>query len=617
MANKTYTTKKLVASSEDKRAKDLYKHFFYFFLYNYFHENYSVLYKFQPTNIRLLVQELNEYLQDENPNLSQVNLILDEIFYVINIDPIFKESFFTSHKIIEEIKKDKENKNLNGIKKKVLILNKELNYKDKYLRRLQGFLSSFLLDKFFRSQYVDTKKNMDLYLNVLNCFVAEFQLSYSRKYIDYLREKFLENNRDFEKAFDIFVSLLFKQMYEYEVVFKVKLYRDFPSEKQADGFEKFRLFLKENLIYFNEECEKDNDGTIFYIKLQINSNIRDYFIISNNAKIKLFSYINHFLFEYNTFRVKLEDEIQARLARETESFEKFTITKLEYHVHPKKESVIQRFADIFSKKISTEEETLFRIENSLRYYHSFLHETEEGKKLLSLWIAYENLFRNLDEGRDTFEKIKGAISNLFTLYYVRESCDEFQAYLREKANFVEKYETNKFIEIQRYVEGKNNGIFNSIGLCAVLSNNTDREHIIKCLNMVSNNHFSVHKYQTLSNKLKRSGTGLNVLLYEELCKVERQVGWQIARVYRKRNKIVHGHGFGDLKVDQRDLVTLEYFYHLLLESLADFIVSENYKTDSVAEYIDKLKRSKEEYFKMLKNNQNTSPEFIVIPRIFV
>ncbi|MEK9147503.1 MAG: hypothetical protein AAB593_01145 [Patescibacteria group bacterium] len=63
MENKIYPGRKSVASIEEKGAKDLYKHFFYFFLYNHFHENYSVLYKFQPTNIRILIQELNEYLQ--------------------------------------------------------------------------------------------------------------------------------------------------------------------------------------------------------------------------------------------------------------------------------------------------------------------------------------------------------------------------------------------------------------------------------------------------------------------------------------------------------------------------------------------------------------------------
>ncbi|MEK9147504.1 MAG: hypothetical protein AAB593_01150, partial [Patescibacteria group bacterium] len=256
--------------------------------------------------------------------------------------------------------------------------------------------------------------------------MAELQLRYSRKYVNYLREKFLENNKDFKKALDIFTSLLYGQINKYEIIFIVRLYQDFPSEKQEGGFDRFRNFLKENKIYFSEELEleKDNNVIIFHVKLHIDSDIKDNFIISNNAKTKLFSYLNHFLFEYNTFRVKLEDKIQAGLLSNTESLGKFTMSKLEYHVHPKKESVIQKLTNILSKNNFVEEETLFRIENSLRYYNSFLHEDEEDKKLLSLWIAVENLFRNLDKEQNTFEKIKSTVSNLFTLYYVREHCDE-------------------------------------------------------------------------------------------------------------------------------------------------------------------------------------------------
>ena len=62
---------------------------------------------------------------------------------------------------------------------------------------------------------------------------------------------------------------------------------------------------------------------------------------------------------------------------------------------------------------------------------------------------------------------------------------------------------------------------------------------------------------------------------------------------------------------------LEYFYHLLMENIADFMASENYKTHSILEYVDRLSRSKEEYMGMVKKGKDIKIEHIVIPRIVI
>jgi hypothetical protein len=567
-----------------------------------------------------MVRSLNLFLEEKVYNYTHLNLMLDELMMIVAKDPIFSEAFYSCEKIIRDIKQAQEDKNYSLIKKNISTLDKELNYKNKYLRKLQGFLTSYLIDSYFRDEYVNHNEYMDVYFMILMSFVAELQSNYSRKNIDFLRERFLENNKNFEIAFDIFVKLLFEKEGDYEMHFTLRLYSDFPSEKQSCGFDAFTDFLKKNKIIHNI-VKTEKNSTIFSVTISDNSLFRDNFVISSKAKIKLLTLVNKFLFEYNTFRVEILKDVKIQKIKDYKvwTVEQLQIEKPEYHVHPKKDSIIEKFSNISNNVVDIDEDSLFRIENSLRYYASFLHETEEDKKLLNLWIAFENLFRNLDDG-DTFAKIKLVLGNLFTIYYVREHCDEFQQHISEKEKYSASSDitANKmYLKIIKCFENNNKGVFNSIGICKVLSEEKTRTEITRNLELINNNYFYSFKYNGLAKKLKKSSTGAYANLYKELSQSERTVYWDIARIYRKRNQIVHGHKLGDLKVDLKDLVTLEYFYHLIMESIADFATSENYKIFSISEYIDRLNRSKEEYILMIKNERNIRIEHIVIPRIVI
>ena len=172
------------------------------------------------------------------------------------------------------------------------------------------------------------------------CFVAELQVKYSRKYIDYLREIHLENNRDFEKAFNLFVSLLFQKNEHYEIGFDLKIYQDFSSEKQSGGFEVFSKFLDQCGIKYSIITTDDINKyyKIFSVLLTYQSDVKDNFIISKNAKIKLLTLINSFLFEYNTYRAEVQKTVKVRKLSDYQEnkFNVLQMDKPEYHVHPKK-----------------------------------------------------------------------------------------------------------------------------------------------------------------------------------------------------------------------------------------------------------------------------------------
>ena len=171
-----------------------------------------------------------------------------------------------------------------------------------------------------------------------------------------------------------------------------------------------------------------------------------------------------------------------------------------------------------------------------------MHETEEDKKLLNLWIAFENLFRNINEKQDIFDKIKSVLGNLSIIYYAREYCDEFQNYVLEKERFIidsKNREDNKYSSIIKCVKKENDDVFNSIGIYKMLCDKKRSGEVLQYIKSIRNNYFYEYKYDSLANIFKRSESDLNVLLYKKICEKERIVSWQIARIYRKRNQIVH------------------------------------------------------------------------------
>ncbi len=610
-----------------------YRHYFFYSISAILHINYDIYYKIRHYNTRLIVEEIVSYLQQNETLIvrGHLNLMIEEFIYLTKEDPVFTQRYdFFAKNLVYEISKAREVEySYPKLLKSFLILKNEFDLT--YSKTLQGLLGTFLLDDFFDKKNDDYEKKLINFERLIYNLIAELKKYYSREYLDYFREQEFENNYNFERAFNNFINLLFNhEDREYDAYLRIDLFQDFISEKQSEGFEVFKEYLiksgleivtlaEVSLIYknlnerFKDESFLKDSVPSFFIRIRSVKGI-SFFKVADESYGKIKKIIDPFLVGFNTYRVGVHKKVLLK-----SSHSKYFLVKKnepEYMVHIGTSSLIEKMRYFFENN-NEDVLTQNRLSKSLEYYRLFSEEDNHNQKLLFLWIALENLFSDASGSLQNYELMKSILPKIKAIYLLRDLCDEMQLFLNEKITFAKKM--SNFIEEQKYkniiskieafnlIDGKH-GKFNNVSIYKALKRQ-DSQNLISLLD----NSFYEHKYSKLAKIILLDDKGCHSELANFFTREETKARWNIARIYRTRNHIVHG-GYYDPAHVNDHLCILENYYFLLVKDVIDKLTSDKYKTHDLGEYYDRLKRSYDFYKDLCKNKlQERDDKLIVLP----
>jgi hypothetical protein len=167
-----------------------------------------------------------------------------------------------------------------------------------------------------------------------------------------------------------------------------------------------------------------------------------------------------------------------------------------------------------------------RLQTSLQYHKLFLQSKSDDLRLVNLWIALESLF--LGEEGKIIVKILEYIPKINTTNYIYR---QLRAITISMGEYWKKSDTE---EIRKKLIQSNKYRFGAYDLLKILLNN-DEELEKKFTELIISNPlllFRIERYSTQYFKNKKS---LKSFLESHKLHIE----WQIQRIYRARNQIVH------------------------------------------------------------------------------
>jgi len=597
-------------------------------------------------NMYFLLKDFLYYLSLEKSLIrdSQINILLEEFLYLIDSDIIFNSNFRKdSNELIYDIKENK--KDINKLKKNLIIILKYLQNDDKYIKALIWIMNSYLrndnYDIGYEKNYDKNIKKMKKLTFIFLSFLKE-ECWVSRKYLEFLRKNNLDkvdvsNSYLFEKWFNQFSKIFFSTSIEYKVYFKIKIWEIQANKRKI---EKINIRYVVNSIDNNNITYIDNienefkwkninewfelrkkefiehDDSIFYVGVDISW--KDIHSIHKVAKEHLNRLLDTFLYEFNALKLNITN---SSLICNNERIFIVNDWYIEY-VNKKKSN---EYNIISLNKILNNENYDFntknKISNSIKYYKLFLSSENTEVKLLNLWIALESLFSSIDTNDGSFERLKSFIPKLLSMNLMKNYFDEFQEFIfhrieREEEN-LSKYKNHE--KIKNMISSKNkikNNLwieeekFNNVAIFKyfVSNNFEDIERLL-------HNPYFIQKYKRLINILEIDDDWQYKKLHTFLRVYEKKIKWLLTKIYRYRNYIVHWWK----KIDPNEAINdLEFIYIELIDDILDKIWTDYLYIYSLEEYFSRINRTYNVYEKGINSrlkDHNISHVNTVLPHI--
>ncbi|WP_418124027.1 hypothetical protein ACNFU2_05275 [Chryseobacterium sp. PTM-20240506] len=477
-------------------------------------------YKPKALNIRLLCIETITTIDDvkegliKKPNIEHV---VDELLWSLNSDFLAKK--ILNNQLNEIIKEINLKKNSLSELRQIIILLYHYFDNHKYLNEIKSTLKILIPVGIEKEKIYSLTKL--LITELIN-------YGYSPEYIYYITNKFFFNYSTTITINnpDIFFNFFDFKKKNYSIIYKVnKLFKEFDDVAEVLGF-KIQTTYKNNklkgqeLNFINSKL-KTQYFVVFNIQAIDDKEARTE---SEHVILKLgnmFSFYHH----------KEAPEI-SELAIVINKTDKYSILMDKPTKSIIKKSDVnpfiatQKVKNIF-EDLNLLDKTIHRLTRVIDLHSIALSSKEIENKLLSLWTAVETLIpKDIECGKDRIIQIIDAIIPFQIYGYIKKLLDQagndFKHFDRRKSiqtirSVVKNDETNKFEILAAFIMTKENA--------------TIRE---TAKNSIQNNPLLQYRLFSLNKTLNNSKSILK-LLEDHKLKVE----WQIRRIYRVRNLIVH------------------------------------------------------------------------------
>jgi hypothetical protein len=512
-------------------------------------------YKPQALNIRLLCVEALETIDNIKSGLIKkpnIDSIVEELLWSLNSDFVAKELVGDKLKsIVERINKSRTD--LKGLKNILLLLYHFFDNR-KYLKKLQATLL----------QLVPLNRERERIYFATRLYITELiNYGYTTGYLYHVTNRFFFNFSQKVSITDpdtFFEKFNFKDK-TYTVVYKVsQLFNEFKSVEKTLNFKILEDYENEILEYTEKKFLKKVSSEIFIVFENIQA--LDDNVARLKTEILLFKIGNLFSFYHHKETPKINDS-----ALVINNSERHAIIIKDKPIKSiiKKEDVKPKIAANKVKKLlatlNLPRDTMYRISRAIDL-HSIALETEQiENKLLNLWTAIETLIpKDIECGHDRIVQIINSIVPFQTIEYINKLVEQAGSDFWYFDQFKSKKIINSVI-----LESKEDRFTSLAALIMTAENESKRTQVYAVLNT-----YPLLRWRLfILNRELSNGKFAKKLIERHKQKVE----WQLRRIYRVRNLIVHS---GKMPSYTNILVeNLHNYFDNFLNYIIDIAISEN------------------------------------------
>ncbi len=450
-------------------------------------------------NILLLVNELI--------NLIETNFLLKKDF---------SEGLFLAKKL-----KEIYNSNIKNIDKQNTIifeayLNKLkcvfISLKDYYINKLRYLLQN------------GTNEKKELDLVVSNLVTLLKNEGYSYFYLKNLINVFSQNKKEIEKITE-FISLITKDIVSYQCHYLVKINDTYIKSLQDLGF--IDIKKQEEYIFTSDKStsflEQDTKGVIILYQIQA---------------LDEYSALEKSIIEINKLKNKTEF-IKSKSIINIIHKKIFLIEENSNKEFLLEKSCFQFYKINAPKNIFSSLEKLFKLDNvknkncnlynsSINYYFLSKKTDESSLCFLNLWIALETIFQEND-GNSIIGRIKDNLPEIVASFYIKDLLRELS---KDIVRCLELYDFTDFNSLFPNSTKKN---ISSKDLILILTDEKNGNKIKKLLAFASQNELFGFRINEMWEKFFKDKTILKKRIELHI----NNMRWQVSRLYRIRNKIMH------------------------------------------------------------------------------
>lgn len=545
-------------------------------------------YRVRVMNAQAIITELEEVITDvineTVSHLINVEFVAKEADRILSRDLIcqkhYKSETDFAIKYIKSLSSNpKKNELIHHFAKIKILKNKlDLEYFDKLLFELE--------------EGIFTSKDLATINNVTKAFATQLiQKGFSFTYLYNRKSYFLDSTRgnSFKERFSFFKTEIKKDKREFRVVFK------FSAINNILSFGEIFSINITNTFKFgtsDEEIKFDQQPGEIYGELNVDSPDPYSAVYLTLKSISLLQNIIRFEYRSNEFKIAPQ-------------FLVYDDTNKNVYLNPSvqrplgfisvgKDNKFQKYLESFDnlkniqlRKIDAD--SVDRIINSFHYFRLSLDASEPETRFLLNWIAFEYLVKiNMNKG--LIEKIVSYIPKLFVTQYLNKLLRDFASNLF-RLRCDRKILSSIGIKTNKNDKFDLNLIFESL-------REPSKIPVIKSSNNTPLFEIRVSELENLLKDEKR----IEAKLKEHLEDVE----WNLQRIYRVRNKIVHS-ASTNLNLTQLD-GNLSYYYTTLLNNI--IYNSINAKENSTLDSIYLNFESVYEYLLSKIKNNNINADII-------
>ena len=521
-----------------------------------------------------------------------IDILLDEVKYIAASDVVIKEHFPLVGKLLDNLKleysnniRDNKTQKIEAFSSAVKILISSLdNYGYILFAEIEREMSKGA------SEY--TKSNLNCLISQMATYVTSvgFSIPFLRDEAGILKDS---SETNFMDKFKKLLVRLKEPENNYECRFHVSWSGDFPN--LADGNIKFEEEIPSTTLT-QDESEFYNQDKITKIAV-VSTSARDHHQARSQAEDVLerfFSISKLFLISKNLI-VKHDvclicDKDNRKYTAKSDS------SRLGYMKNDSKplfgiEGVLKTLNRLDKKDIGC-------LSSSLTYHKLALKADNDESRLINLWISMESLIQN--EKRNIIDKICEFVPPSITTNYV------YRIVKSIPISMMDIWRKSNTEGLRKHLSSKSTKyILHPLDLVKVLRDEKDGPMIESFYKLVAHDPMLTYRIYEIRKAFTSNG---DEGIAKRVERHQKNVLWQVRRIYRARNHIVHS---GSINIGLRQLVQHLHTYYL--SSIRNLLHDLQYSNDSgIRDALERRKRVMELYIDNLKENIISVPDRILV-----
>lgn len=567
-----------------KNISDPIHQFFYLRWKELFEEQTYLSWQLRTSDLKTILSELHESLDITNeapmhhPNILTLiqELVSTSKNYkaLLELKPQLDFLFKQLENIYNQKLKSSENKNIK-------IFKSVLNKIDLLLEDSKDILINEI------SNIIDNKINKKAKLDEYTSLLATILKNEGYSYF-YLKEQIrvLDHKDDFTKCFNRFKTNISREIKPNKCYFMIRSIHLNDKSLISKGTNIYKFVDKSIFTAItNKDVENFLKQNIDGVIVEISTNSLDVFssIAQSNTIINEILCVSS-LYSKNDVIQHIHDKVL--VCNPNGNYRLINENKYKFKDVIGTNSFIDtylKYSELISSLQNNEKSLII---SSLNFFKLSKSSNDDNLKFLNLWIALEALFQDND-GNSIIGRIKYSLPQIISTYYISDLIRDMSLDINRNSEIID------FKIIEKYFKNSTPKKINSSDLLEVLTDIKDGDKIKSLLSYSSNNSLLVYRVYKVWKEYFQDNDALS----SKIKKHKNNVEWQLMRLYRIRNGIMHK---GKVSFDLTHYIHhLNHYYQNVMHAILDSFIKDNSRT-----VIDCLSE-KRENFNYIENRIST------------